>query len=168
MISGTKFYEDMNQFQVAKETSLILTQIYEAEKTNQGILSQASKKEHIVDQWLEFYTIIPEIDDNETPLFLRLVRRAAMAPNGQSGCERANLQYNLAKDDLSSNMSTEMVQSRLRIKINGPPLSKFNAADVRMEWTKNGHKYAEKISKKKVVIQRIRKEEDTYDCKIFQ
>ena len=31
-------------------------------KNNKGILSQASKKEHIVDQWFELYTIILEND----------------------------------------------------------------------------------------------------------
>ena len=71
--------------------------------------------------------------DNETPLSLRVVRRAAMFPNAQSGYERVNLQYNLAKNDLSSAMITEMVQTRLRIKINDPPVSKFNACQNRMD-----------------------------------
>jgi len=116
--------------------SLIITQIYRGEKNNKGILSQASKKEHIVDQWFELYTIIPGIDDDETLLFLMLVRRAAIPPNSQRGCERVNLPYNLARNGLSSAMTTEMVQVRLRIKINGPPVSKFNARDARIEWIK--------------------------------
>ena len=32
MISGSKFFEDLDQFQVAQKTSLIITEIYEREK----------------------------------------------------------------------------------------------------------------------------------------
>ena len=167
MIEGSKFYEDLSNFQVENEISLVLTQIYEAEKRNPGAVACASKKGHIIDQWLEFHKLIPEIDDAETPVFFRLVRRAALAPNAQSGCERANLQYNLAKTNLSSSMGIPMIQSRLRIHINGPPLSKFNAEAARIEWIKNGHQYAETIAKNQLVIQRIRKKDDNYDCKIF-
>ena len=113
---------------------------------------------------------VPEIEEGETPNFLRLVKSAAMAPNAQTGCERANLQYNLAKTSLSSTMGIPMIQARLRIKINGPPLSMFNAADVRKEWNqwiKKGHQYAESITKKKLVLQRIRKEAKEYTSKIF-
>ena len=82
-----------------------------------------------------------------------------MAPNAQSGCERANLQYNLAKTNLSSSMGIPIIQARLRIYINGPPLSKFNAQAARIEWIKNGHQYAETITTNKLVIQRIKKDD---------
>ena len=110
---------------------------------------QHLKKSTLLINGLNFFHLIPEIDNNtKTPEFCRLIERAATAPNAQDGCERANLQYNLAKNDLSSNMGIPMIQSCLRIYINGPPLTKFNAQDVRKEWIKNGHKHAEKISKK--------------------
>lgn len=64
-------------------------------------------------------------------------------------------------------MGIPMIQARLRIHINGPPLSKFNAQAARIEWIKKGHEYAETISRKQLVIQRIRKDDHKYDCKIF-
>ena len=64
-------------------------------------------------------------------------------------------------------MGIPMIQARLRIKINGPSLSMFNVADVRKEWIKKGHQYAETITKKKLVLQRIRKEAKEYTSKIF-
>ena len=167
MITASKFFEDLDKNQVVNETYQILTQIYESEKIHSGPVFEASTKDHIIDQWFEFFRLIVEIDDEETPVFFRLVKRAATAPNAQAGCERANLQYNLAKNNLTSSMGIPMIQARLRIQINGPPLSKSNAQDIRKEWIKNGHKYAEKISKKKLVIQRIRKTDEKYTCKIF-
>ena len=58
-------------------------------------------------------------------------------------------------------MSLEMVQPRLKIKINGLPLS------GRKYWLKNGHQLAETASKNKLVISRIRKKDSNYDSKIF-
>ena len=144
MMSGSKFFEDLHDNEIVNQTYQILTQIYEAEKLNLGPIFATSKEEHIIDQWFKFFHLIPEIDNAETPEFCRLIKRAATAPNAQDGCERANLQYNLAKNDLSSNMGIPMIQACLRIYINGPPLTKFNAQDVRKEWIKNGHKHAEK------------------------
>ena len=61
-----------------------------------------------------------------------------------------------------------MIQARLRIKINSPPLSKFNLIPVRKYWIMKGHQLAETISERKLVIERIKKEEEAkYDCKIF-
>ena len=60
-----------------------------------------------------------------------------------------------------------MVQARSRIKINSPPLSKFNPVPVRKHWLKNGHQLCETISKNKIVISRIRKEDESYTSQIF-
>ena len=84
------------------------------------------------------------------------VKRGAAAPNAQTGCERANSVYNDFKTDLSSIMKLPMVVARLRIKINGPPLSKFNPKAIRNAWIAKGHQYAETATKNKVVIERIR------------
>ena len=111
---------------------------------------------------------VPEIEEEETPKVLRLIKRRTTVPNALTGCERANLQHNLAKTNLSSAMGIPIIQARLSIKINGPPLSMFNPQNVRMKWIKNGHAYAERISKKQLVIQRIRKEAKTkYTSKMF-
>ena len=61
-----------------------------------------------------------------------------------------------------------MMKARLRIKSNGPPTSMFKPAAVREVWIKHGHEYAETITKKKVVIDRFRKENlKNYISKIF-
>ena len=65
-------------------------------------------------------------------------------------------------------MALPMISARLRIKQNGPPQSKFNAAPVRKLWIQKGHEYAETARKKKIVIERIRKDADkNYTSKIF-
>ena len=48
-----------------------------------------------------------------------------------------------------------MVQARSRIKINSPPLSKFNPEPVRKYWLKKGHQLCDTISENKIVIDRI-------------
>ena len=81
--------------------------------------------------------------------------------NGQTGCERADSTYNLFKTKLSVRMKLPMIKARLRIKSNGPPA-------IRDMWLKNGHQYAETVTEKKVVINRIRKDDKTnYTSKIF-
>ena len=65
-------------------------------------------------------------------------------------------------------MQLPIIKARLRIKINGPPTSMFKPAAVRDAWLKNGHQYATTITEKKLVINRIRKEDmENYTSKIF-
>ena len=64
-------------------------------------------------------------------------------------------------------MSIKTVQVRLRIKINSSPLSKFNPIPVRKYWIPNGHQLAETVSQNKIVINRIKKQEAEYNCRIF-
>ena len=64
-------------------------------------------------------------------------------------------------------MDLPMIRARLRIKINGPPLSKFNPVPIRKKWIQKGHQYAETITMKKVVIDRIRAKDESYTSKIF-
>jgi len=49
-------------------------------------------------------------------------------------------------------MSLEMAQARSRIKINSPPISKFNPEPVRKYWLKKGHQLCETILENKIVI----------------
>ena len=61
-----------------------------------------------------------------------------------------------------------MIKSRLRIKVNGPPTSMFQPQPVRKMWLHKGHQYAETATKKKLVIDRIRKQDkENYTSKIF-
>jgi len=94
--------------------------------------------------------------------------RVAAAPNAQTGCERANSDYNITKNKLSSSMKLPIIKARLRIKINGPPLSMFNPIPVRKLWLEKGHQYATTVTEKKLVIDRIRREDKKkYTSKIF-
>ena len=96
------------------------------------------------------------------------MKRVAIAPNAQSGCERANSTYNQLKTLLSTRMKLPMISARLRIQINGPPLSKFKPEPIRKLWLLKGHQYSETATKKKVVLDRIRSDADrNYTCKIF-
>ena len=54
-------------------------------------------------------------------------------------------------------MKLPIIQARLRIKINGPPLSIFDPRDVRRYWIQQGHEVAQTLKEKKLVIDRIRK-----------
>ena len=96
------------------------------------------------------------------------MKRGAIAPNAQRGCERANSVYNLFKTELSVAMKLPIIKARLRIKTNGPPTSMFKPAAVREAWIKQGHQYAKTASETKVVINRIRKEDrENYTSNIF-
>ena len=53
-------------------------------------------------------------------------------------------------------MKLPIIKARLRTKINGPPLSMFNPAPVRKLWLERGHQYADTVTKRKLVIERIR------------
>ena len=123
---------------------------------------------HIIDQWTHLTKKVPFMNEHEYILFYRLMKRGAIAPNAQTGCERANSVYNLFKTKLSVAMKLPMIKARLRIKTNGPPTSMFKPAGVREAWIKDGHQYAQTASETKVVINRIRKEDrENYTSKIF-
>ena len=97
-----------------------------------------------------------------------MVKRGTAAPNAQTGCERANSTYNQFKTELSVRMQLPMITARLRIKENGPPLSKFKPDAIRKNWILKGHQYAETVTQKKVVLERLRKDaEKSYTSKIF-
>ena len=94
--------------------------------------------------------------------------RASIAGNGQTGCERTNSDYNLAKNKLSTAMELPMISARLRVKANGPPLSKFKPKEVRDLWISKGHQYAQTVTEKKLVIDRIRQgDKETWNSKFF-
>ena len=137
-------------------------------KQNEDILASARENIHIIDQWVYILNHVPDITEKTYPTWFRLVKRAAASPNAQTGTERVNSDYNLAKTKLSCSMKDEMVLSRIRVKCNGPPLSMFNPKPVRQLWLKCGHQYAKKISDRAVVIERIRSnDQKSYKSKIF-
>ena len=162
-----KFYEDLNNDEVEKEFREVLQIIYESEKQQKN-LSRVSKKEHIIDQWTYLRNNIPAISERFQKIWYRLVKRVSIAPNAQSGCERANSTYNQFKTSLSTRMKLPMISARLRIKINGPPLSKFKPKPIRTLWLMKGHQYSETATNKKVVIDRIRSDaHQNYTSKIL-
>ena len=123
---------------------------------NENILASAREYIHIIDQWVYILNHVPDITEKTYPTWFRLVKRAAAAPNAQTGTERVNSDYNLAKTKMSCSMKDEMVLTRIRVKCNGPSLSMFNPKQVRKLWLKYAHQYAKKISDRAVVIERIR------------
>ena len=65
-------------------------------------------------------------------------------------------------------MKLPIIKARLRTKLNGPPLSIFNPVPIRKLWLEFGHQYAQTVTNKKLVIERIRKrDKKTYTSKIF-
>ena len=165
--TSSKFYEDLDAASVESEVQKVLRMVYENEKSY-ATLAAATKKEHIIEQWTYLRNKIPLIHENEQPLCFRIVKRGAIAPNAQTGCERANSVYNQFKTTLSVRMKLPMIKARLRIKTNGPPTSMFKPKAVRELWLKNGHQYAKTATQNKVVIERIRNEDrEKYTSKIF-
>ena len=79
----------------------------------------------------------------------------------------AGSRFLTAKNELSSTMQLSIMRARPRICINSPPLSLFNPEPVRVYCLENGHQLARTISEKRLVLQRIRKEESPYNCKIY-
>ena len=165
--AGKAFYEDLNE-DVEEELIDVMKMIYKHQKEDNSILSSARDKDHIIDQWTFLRHRIPYLDEKSQKVAFRVIKRAAAAPNAQTGCERANSDYNITKTKLSSSMKIPIIKARLRVKINGPPLSMFNPAPVRKLWLENGHQYAETVTKKKLVIDRIRVDDrKKYTSKIF-
>ena len=111
-----------------------------SEQKRQKLLLKARNKKHIIDQWKVFLEQIPEMKQQTCfDLLIKLVKRSALAPNSQAGVERANSTYNLFKNSLTASMQLPIIQARLRIKINGPPLSLFEPGSVRKYWLAEGH-----------------------------
>ena len=165
--TAKKFYEDLDELEVESEMKRVLRLVYDNEKS-QETLQEAAKQKHIIDQWTYLRNRIPFFSEHEYIIFFRLMKRSALGPNAQSGCERANSIYNLFKTKLSVSMKLPMIRARLRIKTNGPPLSMFNPKPVRVLWLKKGHEYAETATKNKIVINQIRKKNsENYTSKIF-
>ena len=141
--------------------------MYDEAKDSQ-LIATAKKKDHILQQWTFLRNHIPSLDEKIQTVMFRLVGRAAIAGNGQTGCERANSTYNLFKTKLSSTMALEMVRARLRVSLNGPPLSMFNPVPIRKVWIEKGHEFAETKSGKRLVLNRIHEEDrQKYTSKIF-
>ena len=158
-----KFYEDLDVDEVQGEFVEVIQMIYDHQK-KEDILVGARDRKHIIDQWLYFRNHLPGFDETKYPVWFRIIKRAAAAPNAQTGTERVNSDYNLAKTKLSCSMKGEIVLTRIRSKCNGPPLSMFNPKPVRKLWLQHGHKYAQKVSDRALVIERIR----THDRKVYR
>jgi hypothetical protein len=134
-----------------------------------NILANLQKENSIRTQWKSILKH-PMIKDCST--FYNCCYRVTTLPNSEAGCEQSNSKYNRAKDQYASVMSTEMIQTRMRVGSNGPPLHLFDAESVRIYWKANGHRLAQKVAHRanpeSKVIKRIRDEQNrNYTSKIF-
>ena len=97
------------------ERADVLRIIYEDRDANTKYL-------HIIDQLTLLRNSISHLHEKKQKIVFRLIMRAAAAaPNAQTGCERANSDYNITKTKLYSSMKLPIIKARLRIKSNGPP-----------------------------------------------
>ena len=133
------FYEDLNKNKVMIEFDGVMRAIY-GQHEDEKILIEVRKKNHIIDQWVYIIERFPLIDEIRFPRWIRLVKRASAAPNGQTGTERSNSAYAMAKTKLQCSQSDEITRCRVRVQENGPPLSMFKPKPVRDLWLKYGHK----------------------------
>ena len=95
-----------------------------------------------------------------------------MAANAEAGCEQSNSKYNRAKNKYSTTMQLPMIQARMRVGSNGPPMHLFNPEPVLEYWITNRHRLAQKqwmqALDNSVVVTRVRKEEEEkYTSKMF-
>jgi len=166
--NGESFYKDLNADDCLLQFANFVQEIYEAEKEEKKFLNRASTQKHLVDQWKFYFDRIPQNELHKYNKLQLLIQRAGMSPNGQTGCERANSDYNLFKTELSASMKLPMITARLRVKVNGPPLSLFNPKPIRQYWIGNKRQLAQTVTERKLVIERIRKDEQSaYTSKIF-
>ena len=107
-----EFYQDLHERDVQVEFRKVLKIIYANEKENQ-CLSEAMNESHVIDQWTFMKNNVTLLHENDQKLVFRLLKRAASAPNAQTGCERANSEYNHFKNSLSNRMKLPMIKSRL-------------------------------------------------------
>ena len=94
--TSKKFYEDLQEKKVIEEFEECIRIVYDEGKNSQ-LLAITKKKNHIREQWTFLRDHVPEVDEKIHTVMFRLVGRAAIAGNGQTGCERTNLKYNLFK-----------------------------------------------------------------------
>ena len=168
--SSVAFYSDLHANDILTEFDDVARAIHAQMQLDDGVLAKARTEHHIIDQWTCMMNRCPSITEADFPNWIRLVKRSAAAPNAQTGTERANSKYALAKTKLQCFQSNEVTRARVRIQENGPPLSMFKPLPVRKLWLREGHKNAEKVKsmEKSVVLERRRKDDaKNYKSKIF-
>ena len=167
---GKDFYADLEATKVKLQAQQFLHEVMNSQQKSQKLLLKARNEKHIIDQWKVFLDRIPETKQQTCfDLLIKLVKRSALAPNSQAGVERANSTYNIFKNSLTASMQLPIIQARLRIKINGPPLSLFESSSVRKYWLAEGHQVAQTVKEQKLVIDRIRNQDsEKYTSKITQ
>lgn len=82
-----------------------------------------------------------------------LIRIALVIPIGSADAERGFANMNNIKTSKRSSLEHETSEALMRIKINGPDITKFNSKKYAMEWIKQGgirsddpRKYGKQIS----------------------
>ena len=168
--TSLSFFNDLNTKEVLIEFDGVIRVIYAQMHIDDGILASAREKQHIIDQWICLIQHCPMMDEKKFPLWIRLVKRSAESPNAQTGTERSNSRYAMAKTKLQCRQSDEVTLARVRSQENRPPLSMFKPLPVRKLWLMNGHKYAEKVKsmEKSIVLERRRADDaKNYKSKIF-
>ena len=100
----------MEKTAVESELRQILRLNYENEREYEA-LANAREENHIIDQWVYLSKRIPFMSEHEYSLWFRMVKRGTIAPNAQTGCERANSTYSLFETKLSVRMKLPMIEA---------------------------------------------------------
>jgi hypothetical protein len=149
---------------LASEVGQVVDFIFEKK-----LLSKLQNNDTITRQWKD---ILPHPSIKDCSTFYNCCYRVTTLPNSEAGCEQSNSKYNRAKNKYSSVMSVDMIQTRMRVGSNGPPIHLFDAESIRIYWRANGHRLAQKIDPQadpnSKVVKRIRKEQnENYTSNIF-
>ena len=118
--SSVAFYSDLHANDILTEFDDVARAIHAQMQLDDGVLAKARTEHHIIDQWTCMMNRCPSITEADFPNWIRLVKRSAAAPNAQTGTERANSKYALAKTKLQCFQSNEVTRARVRIQENGP------------------------------------------------
>jgi len=134
-----------------------------------ALLKSAQKQSTVKAQW-NVMKMNPAIQDPGN--LNQALIRVSLAPNSEADCEQSNSKYNRAKNKYSSTMQIPMIQARMRVGSNGPPLHQFQCDNVLQYWIEHRHRLAEKTWIKALpestVVQRIQKtEQESYTSTMF-
>ena len=75
---------DLDLIMLENEMAQTLRLIY-ASESNSKNLAEAKQRMHLIDQWIYLRGTVPQFGEHFQPLFLRIVKRAAAAPNALTG-----------------------------------------------------------------------------------
>ena len=82
-------------------------------------LLKLQKFDSIATQWKKLMNH-PQLAEMET--VRAVIEKLTVIANAEAGCKQSNRKYNLMKNDLSHRMQIPMIEARMRVGSNGPPL----------------------------------------------